>query len=59
MDLGMFDRFHTSLKARAQVEERRFDTNRSDQVNERYFIPMHRNNFWNNKWMQEPRNNFL
>jgi hypothetical protein len=33
--------------------------NRSAQVNERYVIPMHRNNFWNNKWMQDPRKNFL
>jgi hypothetical protein len=25
---------------------------------ERYIIPMHRNIFWTNRWMQEPRNNF-
>jgi hypothetical protein len=55
----MFDRFLTSLKTRAQLEERRFDMNRYDQVNERYVIPMHRNNFWTNKWMHDPRNNFL
>jgi hypothetical protein len=55
----MFDRFHTSLKTRAQLGERRFDMNRSDKVNERYVIPMHRKNFWTNKWMQDPRKNFL
>jgi hypothetical protein len=59
MDLGMFDRFHTSLKTREQLEERRFDMNISNQVNERYVIPMHRKNFWTNKWMQDPINNFL
>jgi hypothetical protein len=31
--------------------------NRSDRDNERYVIPMHRNNFWTDKWMQEPRKN--
>ena len=55
----MFDRFRTSMKTRAQLEEIRFDMNRSSQVNERYVIPMHRKNFWTNKWMQDPRNNFL
>jgi hypothetical protein len=59
MDLGMFDRFCPSLKTRAQLEERRFDMNRSDRNNERYVIPMHRKNFWTNKWMQDPRKNFL
>jgi hypothetical protein len=59
MDLGMFDRFRTSLKTRASLEERRFDMNRSDKVNERYVIPMHRKNFWTNKWMLDPRNIFL
>jgi hypothetical protein len=59
MDLGMFDRFHTSMKTRAQLEERIFDMNRYDKVNERYVIPMHRNNFWTNKWMQDPKKNSL
>jgi hypothetical protein len=59
MDLGMFDNFCPSLKTRAQLEERRFDMSRSDKSNERYVIPMHINNFWTNKWMQDPRNIFL
>ena len=58
MDLGMFDRFGPSLKTRAPLEEIRFDLNRFDRNSERYVIPMHRNNFWTNKWMQEPRKNF-
>jgi hypothetical protein len=59
MDLGMFDRFGPSLKTRAQLEERRNDMNRSDKNSEIYIIPMHRKNFWNNKWMHDPRKNFL
>jgi hypothetical protein len=59
MDLGMFDRFGPSLKTRAQLEERRYDMNRSDRNSERYVIPMHRKNCWTNKWMQDPRKNFL
>jgi hypothetical protein len=59
MDLGMFDKFCPSLKTRAQLEERRFDMSRSDKNSERYVIPMHRKNVWTNKWMQDPRNNFL
>jgi hypothetical protein len=59
IDLGMFARFCTSLKTRSQLEERRFDMNRSDQINKRYVIPMNRKNFWTNKWMQDPRKNFL
>jgi hypothetical protein len=51
MDLGMFDKFCHSLKTRAQLDERRFDMNRSDRNNERYVIPMHRKNVWTNKWM--------
>jgi hypothetical protein len=51
MELGMFDKFCPSLKTRAQLEERRFDISRSNKNNERYVIPMHRNNAWNNKWM--------
>jgi hypothetical protein len=54
MDLSMFGNFFPSLKTRAQLEERRFDNN-----NERYVIPMHRKNVWTNKWMQDPRKNFL
>jgi hypothetical protein len=59
MDLGMFDRFCPSLKTRAQLEERILDMNRSNRNNERYVIPMHRKNFWTNKWMQDHRKNFL
>jgi hypothetical protein len=59
MNLGMFDRFGPSLKTRAHLEERRFDLNRFDRNSERYVIPMHRKNFWTNKWMQDPRNIFL
>jgi hypothetical protein len=44
MDLGMFDRFCPSMETRAQIEERRFDMNRSD--SEGYVIPMHRKNLW-------------
>jgi hypothetical protein len=51
MDLGIFDRFCPSLKTRAQLEEKRFDMNRPDRNSERYVIPMHRKNFWTNKWM--------
>jgi hypothetical protein len=32
---------------------------RSDKNNERYVIPMHRENVWTNKWMQDPRKNFF
>jgi hypothetical protein len=59
MDLGMSNRFCPSLKTRAQLEERRLDMSRSDKNSERYVIPMHRKNVWTNKWMQDPRNNFL
>jgi hypothetical protein len=59
MNLGMLDRFCPSLKTRAQLEERRFDMNRSNRNSERYVIPMHRKDFWTNKWMRDPRNNFL
>jgi hypothetical protein len=57
MNLGMFDRFGPSLKTRAPLEERRFDMNKFDRNSERYVIPMHRNNFWTNKWMKDPRKN--
>ena len=55
----MFDRFGPSLKTRVQLEERRFDMNIYDRTSERYGIHMHRKNFWTNKWMQDPRKNFL
>jgi hypothetical protein len=47
------------LKSRAQLDEKRFDMSRSGRNNERYIIPMHRKNVWTNKWMQDPRKNFL
>jgi hypothetical protein len=50
MNLSMFNRFCPSMKARARLKERVdliiFNTNE-----ERYVIPMHRKNFWTNKWM--------
>ena len=49
MDLGILDRFRPSLKTRAQIEERRYDMNRSNGNSEIYAIPMHRNNCWTNK----------
>jgi hypothetical protein len=57
MNLGMFDRFCPSLKNRAQLEER-VDLNKSNGNRERYVTPMHKKNFWTNKWIQEPRKNF-
>ena len=33
--------------------------NRSYRNSEIYVIPMHRNNCWTNKWMQDPRKKFL
>jgi hypothetical protein len=59
MDLGMSNRFCPSLKTRAQLDERRMDMSRFDKNSERYVIPMHRKNVWTNKWMQDPRKNFL
>jgi hypothetical protein len=59
MDLGMFDKKFPSLKTRVQLEERIFDMNSSDKNSERYVIPINRKNVWTNKWMQDPRNNFL
>jgi hypothetical protein len=59
MNLGVFDRFCPSLKTRALIDERRFDMSISDKNSERYVIPMNRKNVWTNKWMQDPRNNFL
>jgi hypothetical protein len=57
MNLGMLDRFCPSLKTRALLDGRKFD--RSDKNNDRYVIPMHRKNVWTNRWMQDPRKNFL
>jgi hypothetical protein len=54
MNLGMFDRFYPSLKTRVSIDEIRFDMN-----SEKYVIPMHRKNVWTNKWIQDPRKNFL
>ena len=53
MDLGMIDRFCPSLKTREH------GMNRSDKNSERYVIPMHINNVWTNKWMQDPRKKCL
>jgi hypothetical protein len=59
MDLGIFDRFCPSLKDRVLINGKRFDMNRFDKNNEIYVIPMHRNNVWTNKWVQDPRKNLL
>jgi hypothetical protein len=55
----MFDRLCHSLKTRELIDERRFDMSRSDKNSERYVIPMLRKNVWTNKWMEDPRKNFL
>ena len=55
----MLDRFCPSLKTRELLYERMFDMNRSDKNNERYVIPMHRENVWTEKWLEEPRKNLL
>jgi hypothetical protein len=57
MNLSMFNRFCPSLKARVQLEER-VDLSKNNGNEEIYVIPMYRNQFWTNKWMQEPRKNF-
>jgi hypothetical protein len=57
MNLGMFDRFCSSLNVRAQIEER-VDLNKFDRNKEKYVIPLHRKKLWTNKWMQEPRKIF-
>ena len=59
MDLGMFKRVCPNLKTRELIDERRFDISRCDKNSKRYVIPMHRENVWTNKWMQDPRNNLL
>jgi hypothetical protein len=33
--------------------------NRSDRNSERYVIPIHRNIFWTNQWMQDPKKKFF
>jgi hypothetical protein len=50
MNLGMFDRFHPSLKSRVQLEER-VDLSKFDRNEEVYVIPMHTKNVWTNEWM--------
>ena len=55
----MFDRFYPSFKTRELIDEIRFDMCRSNKNSEIYVIPMHRNNVWTNKWMQDPRENLL
>jgi hypothetical protein len=59
MNLGMLDRFCPSLKNRALLDKIKFDMNRFDRNSKRYVIPMHRNNFLTNQWMQDPRKKFL
>jgi hypothetical protein len=59
MNLGVFDRFFPSLKTRALIDERRFDMSRSDKNSERCVISMHIKIVWTNKWMKDPRKNFL
>ena len=56
MNLGVFNRICPSLKARVHLEER-VDLDKFDRNREKYVIPMHKKNFWTNKWMQEPRKN--
>ena len=55
----MFVKICPRLKTRALINERRFDISISDKNSERYVIPMHRENVWTNKWMQDPINNLL
>jgi hypothetical protein len=55
----MFDNIYPRLKTRELIEERRFDMSRSEKNSENYVIPMYRKNVWTNKWMQDPRKNFL
>jgi hypothetical protein len=59
MDLDMVDRFYPSLKTSSLIDERGFDMHRSYKNSERYVIPMHRENVWTNKWMEDPRKNCL
>jgi hypothetical protein len=59
MNLGMFDRFCSSLKTRLLIDERRFDMSRSNKNSEKYVIPMHRKDIWTNNCMQDSRKIFL
>jgi hypothetical protein len=59
MDLGIFDKIYPILKSRTLIEERRFDMSIYDKNSEKYVILMYRKNVWTNKWMQDPRKNFL
>jgi hypothetical protein len=59
MDLGIFDKICSSLKTRVLIDERIFDMSRSYKNSKIYVILMHRENSWTNKWMQDPRKNFL
>ena len=57
MNLSIFNILCPSLRAREKLEDK-FDLSKANRNEERYVIPMHRKNFWTNKWMQEPRKNF-
>jgi hypothetical protein len=59
MDLGIFDILCPSLKPRELIDERKIDMNISNKYKDRYVKPMHINNVWTNKWMQDPRKNLL
>jgi hypothetical protein len=59
MNIGLFDKICPSLKTGELIDEGRFHMRRSDKNNERYVIPMHRENVWTKKWMQDPREIFL
>ena len=59
MNLDMFNRVCPSSKTRVLIDEGRFYINIYDKNSQIYVIPMHRNNVWTNKWMQDPRKNFL
>jgi hypothetical protein len=59
MDLGMFDRLYPGLKTRVLIDERIFDMRRYDKNSEKYVIPVHRQNVWTNKCMQDPRKKCL
>jgi hypothetical protein len=55
----MFDRFYPRLKNRVLIDETRFDMSRSDKNSGKYVIPMHKKDIWPDKFMQDPRKNFL
>jgi len=56
MSLNSFNRFCPSFINRTQLREN-IELSRVSGNNEKYVIPMHRQNCWTNKWMQEPREN--